>query len=271
VKNKKMFLLWANVAQNAVRRCEWNKQAICDGAETVRRRCERLGKGGIKTMGKFVDLTGRRYGALLVLHRTEDVIAKNGKHATMWLCRCDCGKEIKIKPYSLTSGHSKSCGCKIIKHGFSHKEALYETWRNMKRRCLDPKNKRYAHYGEKGVFVCEEWEKDYSKFREWAYANGYSKELTIDRINNNGNYEPANCRWATPKQQENNMSRNRMLEYEGAVFTMSEWADMLRLPYGTINHRVQRGWTMDEIVNTPKGVHRDACKTISARVSRHNQ
>lgn len=142
-------------------------------------------------------------------------------------------------------------------HGYAHKEALYETWKNMKRRCYDSTNKRAKFYSEKGVIVCEEWRNDYSAFRSWALANGYKEGLTIDRIDNDGNYCPENCRWATAKMQANNQSRNRMLTYNGETLTMSEWADKLNITYGTINHRVQRGWSMERIVNTPQRRHVD--------------
>ena len=138
------------------------------------------------------------------------------------------------------------------KHGYAHKERLYETWKNMKRRCYDPTNKRAKFYSEKGVRVCDEWLDDYSAFREWAMANGYNDNLTLDRIDNDGDYCPANCRWATAKIQANNQSRNRLLTYMGETLTMSEWADKLGITYGTINHRVQRGWSMERIVNTPQ-------------------
>lgn len=125
----------------------------------------------------------------------------------------------------------------------------------MKRRCYDPKNKRAKFYSEKGVTVCDEWLNDYSAFRNWAMANGYKKGLTIDRIDNDGNYEPSNCRWATAKTQTNNQSRNRLLTYQGETLTMSEWADKLGITYSTILHRVQREWSMERIVNTPQRRH----------------
>jgi len=121
----------------------------------------------------------------------------------------------------------------------------------MKRRCYDKNNKRYENYGGKGVIVCSEWLSDYLNFREWALSNGYESNLTIDRMNVNGNYEPKNCRWATAKQQANNQTRNRILTHEGISRTMSEWAVHLNVTYSTINHRIQRGWNMERIVNTP--------------------
>lgn len=216
-------------------------------------------------MAKFKDLTGMKFDYLTVIERLPSVLSA-GKLKTMWLCQCACGKMHPVSASSLTTGTTVSCGCKKRKHGYSHKERLYEIWLNMRRRCNDPTNKRYLHYGGKGVRTCEEWN-DYSNFRTWALKNGYSDCLTIDRINNSGNYEPSNCRWATPKEQENNMSRNRVLEYKGTLHTMSEWADVLGMSYGTINHRVQRNWSMDRIVNTPQRRSASGSKALSARVS----
>lgn len=123
----------------------------------------------------------------------------------------------------------------------------------MRRRCYDPNNKRYAQYGGRGIRICSEWD-DYAAFRSWAIANGYSDELTIDRVDVDGNYCPENCRWATPKEQANNVTRNRVIDYNGKSMTMSEWASELGISYGTMNHRIQRNWDMGRIIsNSPKG------------------
>ena len=209
-------------------------------------------------MSRKLDLTGQRFGRLVVLsfHHNE-----NGKR--YWLCLCDCGNKKIAHTSHLNFGLVKSCGCladetrannrlKKRKHGFSHKERLYETWKNMKRRCCDPSNNRAKFYIEKGIKVCDEWMNDYSEFRQWALSHGYAETLTLDRINNDGDYCPENCRWATAKIQANNQSRNHLLTYNGETLTMSEWADKLGITYATINSRVQHGWSMTRIVNTPQ-------------------
>ncbi len=209
-------------------------------------------------MSVFKDLTGQRFGRLVVesFHRSD-------KEHKYWICRCDCGKQKIVRTSNLKSGAVKSCGCllyetqmknreKAIKHGCSHKERLYETWKNMKRRCYDTTNKRADFYCNKGVVVCEEWKEDYLAFKEWAMSNGYKENLTLDRIDNNGNYEPSNCRWATAKIQANNQSRNHHLTYNGETHTMAEWADILGFTYTTINNRVQRGWSVERIITTPQ-------------------
>lgn len=121
----------------------------------------------------------------------------------------------------------------------------------MRRRCNDPKNKRYAQYGARGITICPEWD-DYAVFREWAMSHGYADDLTIDRIDIDGNYCPENCRWATTNEQMNNMTKNRMITYRGETMSMSRWAERLGISYGTMNHRIQRGWSMERIESTPE-------------------
>lgn len=157
-------------------------------------------------MGKLVDLTGQRFGRLTVIERAG---TKKG-HAT-WLCICDCGKESTVKGSSLTSGMTRSCGClyKAVNQTGAHtthngsKDRLYNIWRTMRQRCQNPNSTKFADYGGRGIKVCEEWQ-SYPVFRDWALSHGYSDDLSIDRINVNGNYEPSNCRWATAKVQANN-------------------------------------------------------------------
>ena len=151
-----------------------------------------------------MDLTGKKFGRLKVLARAD----RGG-----WLCLCDCGNQKIVNTHNLTNGLIKSCGCynkeRLLgthinqKHGMS-RTRIYITWRNMRVRCTNPKDKRYASYGGRGITVCEEWN-TFEPFRDWAIANGYRDDLTIDRIDTNGNYEPSNCRFIT--RAENNKNR----------------------------------------------------------------
>lgn len=128
---------------------------------------------------------------------------------------------------------------------------MYQTWKNMRRRCFDPTNKRWEHYGGRGITICQEWN-DYAVFRTWAMANGYADDLTIDRIDVNGNYCPENCRWVDAKTQANNVSRNHMVEFNGEQMTMAELADHLGLSYSALQHRIERGWDIGRIAAQPQ-------------------
>jgi len=128
---------------------------------------------------------------------------------------------------------------------------LYRCWQAMKARCYQLNNWKYSDYHGRGICVCDEWIHDYIAFRNWALNNGYSDNLTLDRIDNNGNYCPENCRWATARQQSNNTRRNHYVEYNGERRTISEWADHLGMPYNTLNQRFWRGWSAEKALTTP--------------------
>lgn len=152
--------------------------------------------------GKLKDLTGNVYTRLTVVSFSH----MNGKHS-YWNCVCECGNTKKVRSDCLKYGLVKSCGClnnepKVIKHGH-YGEKLYHVWGSLRHRCNNPNDKNYKYYGGRSITVCDEWA-DYMNFHNWAMANGYQNGLTIDRINNDGNYESSNCRWVTMTVQNRN-------------------------------------------------------------------
>ena len=149
-----------------------------------------------------------------------------------------------------TNKNGDKRGC-LITHGHSH-HRLYSIWSDMKRRCNNPKNKRYERYGGRGIRVCTEWANDFQKFYDWAMANGYADDLSIDRMNVDGNYEPTNCRWITFAQQQRNTSRSRFITVRGETKTMAEWAEITGIRQDTIKDRLNKlGWSEEEAVTIP--------------------
>ena len=211
-------------------------------------------------MGKFVDLTGQTFNRLTVIEKTDK---RDSSGSVIWLCRCVCGNMVEQRGRSLTSGHTKSCGCwhrerssvfakeYLRTHGLrSHR--LYTTWEHMKQRCYNKNNKDYKNYGARGIIVCDEWLDDFMIFYNWAISNGYDDELTIDRIDVNGDYEPSNCRWATQEEQNNNKRSHHKLTYNGETLTLAQWAKRINISYDTLERRINKHkWSVEKALTTP--------------------
>lgn len=128
---------------------------------------------------------------------------------------------------------------------------LYHIWEDMKSRCNNHRNRRYESYGGRGISLCKDWE-DYKQFHDWAMMSGYKNNLTIDRIDVNGNYHPENCRWATQKQQGNNRRNNVTISYNGVSKTIAQWSEIKGWGYHVIKNRLKRGWSIERTLNTPR-------------------
>lgn len=211
---------------------QWNLKCINCGNEVVRaarnlkvctqNRCPECVK-------KERDLTGKQYGHWLVL----EMKPKDPKEPRQWLCKCTrCGKTTKyVYEDNLLRNHSSGClKCLHITHGDASGSRLYEIWHGMKSRTKNKTNTAYKNYGAKGIKVCKEWTNDYQKFKEWALNNGYDDNLTIDRIDPDGNYEPSNCRWISQTAQNGRLRRNYSTGYIGVTFVERKGGDTFYQP-----------------------------------------
>lgn len=168
-----------------------------------------------------------------------------------YLCRCVCGNEREVNGYNLTGGKVKSCGCLVWKHGHSSGGKVSRTWaswRSMRERCLDPNHRGYAYWGGRGVTVCERW----GSFENFLSDMGERPlGMTLDRIDNDGNYESGNCRWATPKQQILNSRSVREMELDGEWLAISEWAERFEIDRYLVYNRLYRGWGLRDALTRP--------------------
>jgi len=243
-----------------------NKQCYylckCDCGETRYIKCDNVIYGIARSCGcirreDYEDLTGKKFGQLTVIK--EAVVDKDYRGNKKWLCRCDCGNIAVVKGSYLKCGHTVSCGCyqrkrtseTRYKHGDSC-DRLFNIYNKIKRRCYNHRCKNYKDYGERGISVCEEWldkESGYLNFKKWALENGYEENLSIDRIDNNGNYEPSNCRWATYKIQANNKRNNRIIEINGVKKNATQWAEYFSVPVSRVYYRLKKNKSFDDIQN----------------------
>lgn len=201
---------------------------------------------------RAIDLTEQRFGRLVAIQ-----CAGSGSHGRLWLVECDCGNQTIVRAGDLRSGNTTSCGCgqreaaarscvERSTHGLSG-HRIMTIHRGMIARCNDPKATSYPYYGARGIKVCEEWH-DLCAFAEWAFSNGYSDNLTIDRVGNNRGYEPDNCRWATYKDQANNRNGNLLVTWRGVTKTVAEWSDETGIGVTTLLYRLHAGWDVETAV-----------------------
>jgi hypothetical protein len=205
-------------------------------------------------MPPLIDRTGKKYGRLTVLKRTKNIGEKAG-----WLCLCSCGTLTTVSSSNLSSGHTKSCGCfskeasvasgkNTKKHGMIN-TTLYKKWAYMKQRCNTKSNASYDRYGGRGIKVCDEWSDFMNFYRDMSST--YEKGLSIDRIDNNGDYSKDNCRWATPKQQARNRSSCRKFLYDGKKRALSEIVELSGFSRSMLCRRlIDWGWDIKKTINS---------------------
>lgn len=213
-------------------------------------------------MGKFIDLTGQRFGRLTVTKRAPDKYTSGGNKKTMWYCDCDCGtKDHIVYGGSLRDESTLSCGCygkeqrlkANVKHGLSHTR-IKRIYYNMHSRCNNPNVPKYENHGGRGISVCNEWSgKDgLANFYNWAINNGYDENLTLDRIDNDGNYEPSNCRWADYMTQNRNLRTNRYFTINGETKIASDWCKEYNININTFWQRVIKGVEGENLLKSPE-------------------
>lgn len=210
-----------------------------------------MGKINVYNQDEWI---GKRYNKLTVIEPVK-VTDKHGNNAWYWKCKCDCGKETVCRPRDLLVERVKSCGCKKAIdtgnrrriHG-ENKTRLHQIWVAMRGRCH---HDRYKNYGGRGISVCPEWE-NYVNFRDWALKNGYADDLTIERVDVNGNYEPSNCKWISSAEQAKNRRSNFRIIINGIERPLSEWCEIYNAPYQTVHTRIRDlGWDAEHALTTP--------------------
>lgn len=207
-------------------------------------------------MPPYKDYSGQRFGRLVVLSRAENLGRK-----VSFLCLCDCGNEKVISSNAFKCGTTISCGCwqvqtmreqpRRLQHGQSigNGSPEYQTWSRIKSRCYDPNEIGYHRYGGRGITVCDRWLESFENFLS-DMGERPSQNHSIDREDNDGNYEPSNCKWSTKKEQANNRRSNRILSYKGQDKTTSQWADEIGIGQSTIHARLKRGWSIKKTLST---------------------
>jgi hypothetical protein len=201
---------------------------------------------------------GDQFGRLEILEETEIKIANNGRKYRQFICKCNCGNICIVQFRCLRDKRTISCGCyryeinktKSITHG-KHNMPEYQVWRSMKKRCLNPNHDSYKNYGERGIKVCERWLNSFENFIS-DMGERPSPKHSIDRINNNMNYETNNCRWATQTEQLNNTRFNVRIEHNGQNLTLAQWAKILNCDDGLIAARINKQkWDVKKAIETP--------------------
>ena len=207
-------------------------------------------------MHKPINLSGRRFGRLTVIAPAPRISKR-----TAWACRCDCGAEMATSTDNLMRKKARSCGClqreltaaRFKTHGLSGQHVL-GAWSSMKARCNNPRNPAYKNYGGRGITVCSRWNASLEDFHK-DMGERPSPAHSIDRIDNDGDYTPENCRWATATEQANNSRNVLHIEFEGCVLGIAAWARKTGIKRGTIQYRLKAGWSVERALTAPVRYH----------------
>ena len=204
-------------------------------------------------MAKLEIKQGDIFSKLTILKEAERIRLPSGQYNRSFLCKCECGNEKEIRLLHLVRGRIKSCGICSRKADIEYPK-LYRVWKSMKERCYLESYINANRYSKRGIKVCDEWVNNYNNFKDWALINGYDSNLRIDRIDNNGDYQPNNCRFVTNQENVNNREITFKVNYDGKEYA---FMDLMRLKniddlhHTTIRHRIQRGWNHNKAIDTP--------------------
>lgn len=208
------------------------------------------------------DIVGKTFGRLKVISfdHKKPIILKNGVkngYKYYYKCKCICGNYTITLRNNLLDKTTCSCGCyrkeqahkaTFVKNNI-RKTRLYSIFTKMKARCYNENHEYYKNYGGRRIMICDEWKNDFKTFYDWSMANGYKDNLTIDRIDNNGNYEPSNCRWTDMKTQARNRRKNHLITYKGETHCISVWSQLTGIKQSTIRRRLKVGWSISKALN----------------------
>lgn len=212
---------------------------------------------------KVLDKTGQKFSRLTVVKYLRS------KRYSVWLCRCECGVEIEVNGGSLASGHTKSCGClkiekataRVYRHGYA-KSPTYNCWYSMHNRCSNPADIGFAHYGGRGIIVCQRWAYTKEGLQNFIADMGERPVgCSLDRIDNNGNYDPGNCRWATQKLQARNRRSNRFVDFQGENVNVTILCEQHGISDNTFLERLKRGWSVERAITSPVDTRRHRKQT----------
>jgi hypothetical protein len=200
---------------------------------------------------RLKNLAGQKFGRLTVIEYDHE--------KARWLCLCQCGIYKWILPPSLKRGTTQSCGClqkeRAAETQFKHgKEGskVYDAWCHIKSRCFNPNDKQYKDYGGRGIKVCKRWLIFENFYKDMGDPSENGRKVSLDRKDNNGDYEPLNCRWADQKMQVNNQRRSKFYTYEGETHVLPDWAKIKGVSYYQLRQRIyQRGWSFEEAITAP--------------------